>query len=116
MIAVIVGEESLNDKDFLDAFLEYVLDYEAEALQKALQEAGTKKLEAATQKDTLEILSLYGIRNLQTQNNIKSLLISTARCELVQKVNRAIGKFHESMLEMGSHIIADAGKQDVLQL
>ena len=116
MIAVIVGEESLNDKDFLDAFLEYVLDYEAEVLQKALQEAETKKLEAETQQDTLEILSLYGIRNLPTQNNIKSLLISTARCELVQKVNRAIGKFREGMLEMGSHIIADAGKQDVLQL
>ena len=43
MIAVIVGEESLNDKDFLYAFLEYVLDYEAEVLQKALQEAEMKK-------------------------------------------------------------------------
>ena len=86
----------------MDAFLEYVLDYEAEVLQKPLQEAETKKLEAATQQDTLEILSLYGIRN------IKSLLISTERCELVQKVNRAIDKFRESMSEMGSHTIADA--------
>ena len=43
MIAVIVGEESLNDKDFLYGFLKYVLDYEAEVLQKTLQEAETKK-------------------------------------------------------------------------
>ena len=116
MIAVIVGEESLLDQDFLDAFLEYVLDYEAAVLRKALQEAETGKLEVATQRQTLEILSLYGIRALPTHENIKSLLISTARCELVHKVNRAIGKFREGMLEMGSQIIADASKEDVLEL
>jgi hypothetical protein len=43
MIAVIVGEESLLDQDFLDAFLEYVLDYEAAVLRKALQEVETGK-------------------------------------------------------------------------
>jgi hypothetical protein len=114
MVAVIV--ESLLDQDFLDAFLEYVLDYEAAVLWKALQEAETGKLEVATQWQTLEILSLYDIRALPMHKNIKSLLISTARCELVQKVNRAIGKFCEGMLEMGSQIIADASKEDVLEL
>ena len=65
---------------------------------------------------TRHLRNFVPIRNLPTQNNIKSLLISTVRCELVQKVNCAIGKFREGMLEMGSHIIAGAGKQDVLQL
>ena len=116
LIAVIAGEEWLNDQDFLDAFLEYALDYEAAVLQKALQEAKTGKLEVATQRETLEILSLYGVRTLPTHENLKSLLISTARCELVQKVNRAIGKFREGVLEMGSQIIANASKDDVLQL
>ncbi len=61
----------------------YVLDYGAAVLQKALQEAETGKLEVATQPQTLEILSLYGVRTLPTHENIKSLLISTAKCKLV---------------------------------
>ena len=116
LIAVIAGEEWLGDQDFLVAFLEYVLDYEAAVLQEALREAETGKLEATTQRKTLEILSLYGVRTLPTHENLKSLLISTARCELVQKVNRAIGKCREGVLEMGSQIIANANKDDVLQL
>lgn len=116
LMAVIAGEEWISDEDFLDAFLEYVLDFEAAVLQKALQEAETGELEVETQRQTLEILSLYSVRTLPTHENLKSLLISTAKCELIQKVNRAIGKFREGVLEMGSQIVANASKDDVLQL
>ena len=115
-IAVIIGEESLTDKDFLDAFLEYVLEYEAVVLRKALKEAEMGKMDTATQQQVLEFLSPYGIRTLPTSKNMKSLLISTARCELVQKVNRSISKFREGLLEMGSCIYAEAQKDDILQL
>ena len=95
-IAVIIGEESLTDKDFLDAFLEYVLEYEAVVLRKALKEAEMGKMDTATQQQVLEFLSPYGIRTLPTSKNIKSLLVSTARCELVQKVNRSIANFEKA--------------------
>ena len=41
-------------------------------------------------------------------------IFDTTRCKLIQKVNRAIGKCCEGALEMGSQIIANASKDDVL--
>ena len=70
LIAVIAGEEWLGDQDFLVAFLEYVLDYEAAVLQEALREAETGKLEATTQRKTLEILSLYMVLELYQRTRI----------------------------------------------
>ena len=51
-IAILVGEESLTDDNFLDAFLEYILEYEAMIFQKALTEAESGSI-------TLELSSRF---------------------------------------------------------
>ena len=99
-VAILVGEEKLTDEDFLDAFLEYVLDYESLILQNAVKQAETGKIESATQQQVLEILAPFGIRSLPDPNNMKFLLITTAKCKLIHKVNRSINKFREGMLDM----------------
>jgi hypothetical protein len=99
-IAILVGEESLTNDNLLDAFLEYVLEYEAIILQKALTEAESGSITLPTQQQVLDVLAPFGLRSLPTHTNIKSLLVSTAKCELVQKVNRSINKFREGLLDM----------------
>ena len=115
-VSVMVGEESITDDDFVDSFLEYVLEFEAEVLQKALNEAERGPFTATTQEQVLEVLSQFGLRCLPTHTNIRSLLVKTAKCELVQKVNRAINKFREGMQDMDTQIHANLQKEDVLQL
>jgi hypothetical protein len=99
-IAILVGEESLTNDNLLDAFLEYVLEYESIILQKALTEAESGSITLPTQQQVLDVLAPFGLRSLPTHTNIKSLLVSTAKCELVQKVNRSINKFREGLLDM----------------
>ncbi|XP_028409541.1 uncharacterized protein LOC114532162 [Dendronephthya gigantea] len=115
-IVVLGGEESLTDDDFLDAFLDYVLEFEAVVLQNALTEAESGVMKATTQHQVLEVLSPFGLRMLPTHSNIKSILVNIAKCELVQKVNRSINKFREGIQDMDAQILADVDKEDVLQM
>lgn len=115
-VAVLVGEEVLTDEDLLESFLEYLLDYESVVLQNALKEAKNGKIESATQQQILDILSPFGLRSVPVSVNIKSLLINSAKCELIQKINRSINKFGEGLLEMDAGLIVPVSKEAIFQL
>ena len=87
-------------------------------LQKALTEAESGSITLETQQQVLDVLAPFGLRSLPMHANIKSLLVNTAKCKLVQKVNRSIDKFREGLFDMGTgtQVVADVKKEEVLQL
>lgn len=72
-------------------------------------------------KNFSNILRQYCIRTLPTANTMKSMIMSTSQCELLQKVSRSIGKVCEGIVEMASQLIESTSitryiSQDILDL
>lgn len=80
MCSCLFGEDSVSEEIYLDSFLKYVSNSEADVIQKAFS-----KSIGVDDEDLLDFLSAFDCKRQVTEENLKEVVVEIAHKELIQK-------------------------------
>lgn len=80
MCCCLFGEDSVNEDIYLESFLKYVSNSEADVIQKVFS-----KSIGIDDDDLLDFLSAFDCKRQVTEENIKEIVVEIAHKELIQK-------------------------------
>ena len=96
--SLLVGKDALSD-DYIFGFLKHISQYDAMCLEKALEQAKSGNLSSETKEFLFDFLSEFGVLKTPTAVNIREIVSSVAKTELIAKPSIALHENKGGMCE-----------------